>query len=169
MSSVRARLGILAALPFSLLLVDCGKTKVDPGPITWFHRMAPACAAAAKQDKPVLVFFAASWDLVTKELEHAVFPDADVRFVVQRDFIPLYIDRSSFYMNESADLDDDAREAEAAGKRWDAWHSKHGGFLVLARDCQVEVDRLGLMKADLFAGRLRWSKRAADAIPRHRD
>lgn len=170
MSSVCARLAALGALPVSLLLVDCGKAKVDPGPITWFHRMAPACAAAKREDKPVLVFFAASWDLVTKELEHSTFPDPDVRHVIRRDFIPLFIDRSNYYMNEGGVLDDDAREAEAAGKRWDAWHSKSGGFVVLARDCEREADRIyGYMKPDLLAGRLRWAKSAADAVPHRRE
>lgn len=69
----------------------CGKSPVRI-PIHWETDVDAAIARARREDKPVLIYFGASWDCAAKELEHVTFSDPEVRFLVQRDFVAIHVD-----------------------------------------------------------------------------
>lgn len=61
--------------------------------VTWHHDTATASTAASAAKKPVLVFFGATWDCGTKEMERETFQDPEVRWLL-RDFVVVDFDAS---------------------------------------------------------------------------
>lgn len=149
----------------AVTLGGCGKhTKAPKRPrVRWHTRIEPACRAAKAENKPVLVYFWASWDVASKTLDHQTFFDDDVRAIIDRDYVALKIDRSGWYMRSPSDpLDDDVREAEAAARQFKPDASKYATVLVTSADCEREIDRLSVVfEPREFAARLRAARRRA--------
>lgn len=143
-----APLAVLAALGVGA----CARPA--PGPIAWVDRIEPACRAAAAGERRVLVFFSASWDVATGELDRHAFADPRVRALVAERYVPLRIDRSSTFMQDPDPSDPVAREAVEATRRFSPYVSKYATVLVLAPDCKTELDRFGVLSAAEMAERL---------------
>lgn len=71
----------------------CGKSLVD-APLVWYDDLDAATARATAENKPLLVYFGASWDCAAKELETSTFRDGDVRWLLARHFVALRVDAS---------------------------------------------------------------------------
>jgi thiol:disulfide interchange protein len=84
-------LGLLGAGSAGSL--GCGKTLVSV-PVSWETDIDLALRRAKKENKPVVVYFGASWDTAAKELEHETFTDPEVRLLLARDFVSVHVDSS---------------------------------------------------------------------------
>jgi thiol:disulfide interchange protein len=71
----------------------CRKTLVEV-PMQWQGDLDVALASAKAQNKPLFVYFGASWDTAAKELEHVTFVDPEVRALLGRDFVSMRVDAS---------------------------------------------------------------------------
>jgi len=152
---MRAAPAFVLAAGLGVATVGLGAcSRPAPGPIAWVERVEPACQAAAAGHRRVLVFFSASWDVATAELERGAFADPRVRALVAERYVPLRIDRSSTFMQEPDPSDPVAREAIAATKRFSPYASKYATVIVLASDCATELDRFGFLPASEMAERL---------------
>jgi thiol:disulfide interchange protein len=60
--------------------------------IAWRENFAAAKAEARAKGKPILLVFGASWCPPCNTMKHEVWPDAEVGKVVERGFVPLYVD-----------------------------------------------------------------------------
>lgn len=65
--------------PIVLLVLACACGKTGSPPIHWEDDIDRGFARAAAEDRPVVMFFGASWDSAAKELEHETFGDPRVR------------------------------------------------------------------------------------------
>src|SRR5687767_15172978 len=111
------RAGVIFVLAAGVLA--CGKTRKTEPPVVWHTRIASACSAAKAQQKPVLVYFYASWDVVSAQVDQKVLVDDEVRSILNHDYVGLRIDRTNWYMRDlSEPIDDDVREAEAAAVKF---------------------------------------------------
>lgn len=145
---------LVAAAGFAAVAGGVGCSRTPPGPIAWMDRVEPACRVAAAENRRVLVFFAASWDVATGALEREAFADPRVRALVAERYVPLRVDRSSTFMQDPDPNDPVAREAIAATTRFSPYASKYATVLVLAPDCVTELDRFGALPAEEIAERL---------------
>jgi len=67
----------------------CGKTGSPP--IHWEDDVDRGFATAAAEDRPVVMFFGASWDASAKEIERETFGDPRVRDELQA-FVAIHVD-----------------------------------------------------------------------------
>lgn len=126
-----------------LAAFGCGKTAAEVPPIDWHVRIAPACAAAKAENKRVLVYWYAAWDMASKELDTRTLVDGTVRGVVRRDFVPLRVDRTHWYMAEGEPFYDEAtREAATASEIFPPYPSKYGSLVVVDPDCKTVIGRV---------------------------
>ena len=133
----------------------CGKSRSDEPEIAWLAHVDEACRAAREQRKPVLFFYAASWDVATRKLEQHVFIDPEVRRIVGREYVPLRVDRTNTWMDDTAPADE-LREVEEAVRRFRPYASKHATVSVVGPDCATELHRFEpLFEPRPFAARLR--------------
>lgn len=140
MEGVRS-LGVAAIA--GIAAFGCGKTSTDVPPLEWHVRIAPACAAAKAENKRVLVYWYATWDVASKELEVHTFVDGAVRAAVRRDFVPLRVDRTHWYMAEGEPFYDEAtREAAVASELFPPYASKYGSLVVVDPDCKTVIGRV---------------------------
>jgi hypothetical protein len=116
----------------------CGKDTPPEPEIEWYTRIAPACAAAEREGKPLLFINWGSFDVVTKELEHTTFADPRVRRALHRDWIALKVDRSDVYMAEGSGSEQE-REVEAAARRFEPAASKAATLVMTAPDCTTRL------------------------------
>ena len=73
--------------------LGCRKTLVE-APMAWGTDVEAGLAQARAQNKPIVVYFGASWDTAAKELEWRTFTDPEVRFLLGRDFVSVHVDSS---------------------------------------------------------------------------
>lgn len=144
----------VATAGFAAVAGGAGCSRTPPGPIAWMDRVEPACRAAAAENRRVLVFFAASWDVATGALEREAFADPRVRALVAERYVPLRVDRSSTFMQDPDPDDPVAREAIAATTRFSPYTSKYATVIVLGSDCATEVDRFQVLPASEVLERL---------------
>jgi hypothetical protein len=128
-------LGVVA-----LGVVACGKTSPEP-PIAWYSRIAPACAAANRQDRPLLFINWASWDVLSHELDNRAFDNEPLRQAIRHDWVALRVDRSDVYMQEGNGSEQE-HEVEEAQRRFKPWASKYATIVLLAPDCETEIGRI---------------------------
>ncbi len=74
-------------------VLGCGKAPVDMA-VTWYADVDVAMASGKAENKPVVVYFGATWDKAAKELEHVTFVDSEVRWLLRRDFVSVHVDSS---------------------------------------------------------------------------
>jgi thiol:disulfide interchange protein len=82
---------VLAVVVALVQTAGCRKSLVDV-PITWHADLDAAASLSRAQQKPMLVYFGASWDTAAKELEHESFTDPEVRELLARRFVALRVD-----------------------------------------------------------------------------
>jgi hypothetical protein len=153
---MRVRLLGLVALAVAGESAACGKSRLNEPEIAWQVRVDPACRAAHERGRPLLFFYAASWDVATKQLERRIFSDAEVRAIVNRDYVPLRVDRTNTWMQEESAPPDELREVEEAVRRFKPYESKYATVLVTGPDCATELDRFDASSDPrAFAARLR--------------
>lgn len=138
MGYVRVRFVLLGLLASPLLA--CGRTAPEP-PIAWQMRVAPACEEAKRQDRPLLFLLWASWDVVSKELDHVTFEDARVRRELREGWIALKVDRTDVYMAEGSGSAEE-REVDEAERRFRPRESKSATLVMMAPDCATELGRV---------------------------
>lgn len=80
---------VLALL--ALMLAACGKAPVESS-FYWYRDLDIATRESVAQNKPVVVFFGASWDKAWKDIEYVTLRDPEVRARLRRDFVTVYID-----------------------------------------------------------------------------
>lgn len=109
-------------------LSACKKKRVEPPPpLVWFDDVDLALAEARRIDRAALLYFCASWDCASKELEHATFPDPEVAALLFERFVCVRVDCS----------DDEDKTTEQLARRFDikgiptliATHPKSGNEL----------------------------------------
>jgi hypothetical protein len=81
------------ALLFGLLLAACGKSRKEAPAIAWFD-LDFALRQAARNHRPLFVYFGATWDCASKELEHATFPEPNVATLLCESFVCARVDCS---------------------------------------------------------------------------
>jgi Thioredoxin-like len=134
----------------------CGKSRSSEPEIAWFTHVDAACRAASEQHKPLLFFYAATWDVATSALEHRVFVDPEIRRIVRRDYVPLRVDRTNTWMQEDDAPRDELREVEEATRRFHPYASKYATVSVTGADCATEVHRFdALFEPRAFAAQLK--------------
>jgi hypothetical protein len=74
--------------------VGCGKTDDAPDGVRWVTDFEVGRARATALDIPAMVFVGASWDTASKELEHSTFTNLEVRAILHRGFVPVFVDYS---------------------------------------------------------------------------
>ncbi len=121
-------------------VVACGKTSPEP-PIAWYERIAPACAAAEREGRPVLFINWASWDVLSRDLDARAFADERLRREIRREWVALKVDRSDVYMREGRGSEQE-REVEEAERRFKPWESKYATIVLTAPDCATEIGRI---------------------------
>jgi len=67
-------------------------TAPSPGAIRWRSDAAAAEREANKGQRPLLVFFSAEWCMPCKEMLRTSFADAAVAALIERRFVPLFVD-----------------------------------------------------------------------------
>lgn len=144
----------------ALGVMSCGKTSPEP-PVVWYERIAPACAAAKAEQRPLLFINWASWDMVSAGLDASLRRDESLRQELRREWIALRVDRTDTYMAEPSGSEQE-REVQAARARFNPYPSKYGTIVLVAPDCTTEIGRLestdpGAMLAQLRAARKRRS------------
>ena len=125
----------------ALAPLACGKTSAPEPPITWYTRIAPACAAAERLNRPVLFVNWASWDVMSKELDNAAFQNERVRRTLRQEWVALRVDRTNVYMQEGSGSEQQ-REVEEAQRRFKPWESKYATIVLMAPDCATEIGRV---------------------------
>jgi thiol:disulfide interchange protein len=73
--------------------LGCRKSLVDV-PMAWESDAEVGLAKAKAQNKPIVVYFGATWDTAAKELDQVTFTDAQVRLLLGRDFVSVRVDSS---------------------------------------------------------------------------
>lgn len=91
--SLRCALAVALVSTVTTWGTGCGKAPVD-APVSWYADVDVGMAAGKAQDKPVVVYFGATWDTSAKELEHVTFVDPEVRWLLRRDFVSVHVDSS---------------------------------------------------------------------------
>ena len=71
--------------------MGCRKSLVDV-PLTWESDLSKGFARAEAQNKPIVVYFGASWDTAAKELEQQTWSDPEIRLLLGRDFVAIAVD-----------------------------------------------------------------------------
>lgn len=84
------------ALLFGLLTAACGKSRkpLPVSPVVWLDDVDLAYAQAKRIGRPVFLYFGASWDCASKELEHVTFPDPEVASLLYSRFVCARVDCS---------------------------------------------------------------------------
>lgn len=82
------------AILLALVTAACGKSRKPPPPLLWFDDVDFAQRQAARNHRPLFVYFGATWDCASKELEHAAFPDPDVGGLLFEEFVCARVDCS---------------------------------------------------------------------------
>lgn len=72
-------------------LLGCKKALIEV-PLTWESDVDAGLAKARAQDKPVLVYFGASWDCAAKELENETWSDPWIRLLLGHEFVAIRVD-----------------------------------------------------------------------------
>jgi hypothetical protein len=75
---------------FALGAVGCRKTLVDV-PLTWESDLSAGLARAEAQNKPIVLYFGASWDTAAKELEQQTWSDPEIRLLLGRQFVAIAV------------------------------------------------------------------------------
>jgi hypothetical protein len=136
------RLAVVAVLAVAVAMLACGKTTVSPEPpIAWYTRIAPACAAAKRQNRPLLFINWASWDVLSMDLDANTFSNEHVREAFRRDWVALKVDRTDVYMNEGTGSEPE-REVDEARQRFKPWASKYATVVLMAPDCTTQIGRV---------------------------
>ena len=81
------------ALLFGVLTAACGKFRTAP-PVTWLSDVGLAYLEARRTGRHVFLFFGATWDTSSKELEHKSYPDPDVASLLFASFVCARVDCS---------------------------------------------------------------------------
>ncbi|MEA2753052.1 MAG: thioredoxin:protein disulfide reductase [Myxococcales bacterium] len=71
--------------------LGCKKSFVDV-PFTWESDVAAGLARAKAENKPVVVYFGATWDCAAKELEHQTWSDPQIRLLLGRELVAIHVD-----------------------------------------------------------------------------
>ncbi len=106
----------------------CGKTHTTPT-VHWYTDLDEALLTATRQQKPVAVFFGASWDTAWKEIEHRTIPHPAVTSRLARDFVAVYVDTT----------DDEDKATQEAARRFRIVGDPT--IVLLAADATTEVVR----------------------------
>jgi hypothetical protein len=130
----------IALAAMALAAVACGKTSPEP-PIAWYARIAPACAAAKRLDRPLLFINWASWDALSAEFDKTIVESEPLRKAVRHDWVTLRVDRSDVYMQEGSGSAQE-REVDEAQRRFKPWESKYATIVLMAPDCTTEIGRI---------------------------
>lgn len=142
MSAVRALAGVTVALACASALA-CGKSPVDVQ-IDWYSDAAPAISRARTQNKPLIVFVGAEWDMGSKMLEHETFASPEVRALVNRGFIGIQVDAT----------DDDDPRTRRLTERFKVIGTPT--IILLAPDGVSEISRISMfVTPDVLARHLR--------------
>ena len=72
----------------------CGKSRKPPPPLVWFDDVDVAERYATRNHRALFLYFGASWDCASKELEHHTFHDPDVAALLSDGFICARVDCS---------------------------------------------------------------------------
>lgn len=131
-------LGLLALL--ASVAIACGRAAPEP-PVAWYAQIAPACTEAKRLNRPLLFINAASWDMMTKELDRVTFEDPRVRRELRERWVALRVDRSDVYMAEGAGSAQE-REVDEAQRRFKPFVSKYATVVMMAPDCTTELARI---------------------------
>jgi len=131
--------------------LGCGKTTISV-PITWESDVEAAIAKARHDDKPLVIYFGASWDTAAKELEYVTFTDPEVGFLVRRDFVAVHVDTT----------DDEDRHEQQLVQRFKVIGDPT--VLILGPDATSEIARINeFVRPGQFASLLRRAARP-DAV-----
>jgi thiol:disulfide interchange protein len=77
----------------ALACTACGKSRKQAPAIPWFDiDFAPR--QAARNHRPLFLYFGASWDCASKELEHQTFPEPELATLMCEDFVCARVDCS---------------------------------------------------------------------------
>jgi thiol:disulfide interchange protein len=82
------------ALLFGLLGAACGKSRLTPPSLFWFEDVDLAYGEAKRLRRPVFLYFGATWDCASKELEHQTFPHPEVASLLHEGFVCAHVDCS---------------------------------------------------------------------------
>jgi hypothetical protein len=98
-------------------------------PLIWHIGVADGEASAAREHKPVAMFFGASWDTAWKEIEVVTLADPEVRGRLAHDFVAVYVDAT----------DDEAPATREASRRFKVVGDPT--ILLLTPDLETELAR----------------------------
>lgn len=102
------RRALLLGAASAAFAAACGKSRREPPSLSWHLDPEGGYADATRAGRPVLLFFGASWDCASKELEHRTFPDPEVATLLHESFVLVKIDCS----------DDEDPEVQKAARRF---------------------------------------------------
>lgn len=84
-------LAVVVAVALGAASMGCRKTLVDV-PFTWERDPAVGFARAEAENRPIVLYFGASWDVAAKELEHQTWSDPEIRLLLGRNFVAIAVD-----------------------------------------------------------------------------